>query len=69
MLKQAGEAQIKAGTSKPEWQKYINVRVPVMTGDRVIWKTEKQMIAPYGDDPRDQSWIKSGFNYFKRKNK
>lgn len=55
----AGEAQIKAGTSKPEWQVYEIIE----NGDSV----SSVMLPPYGDDPRDQSWIKSGFDYWKNR--
>ena len=26
----------------------------------------KQMLSPYGDEPRDQMWIKKRFDYWKR---
>lgn len=45
---QAGEAQIKSGTSKKEWQ---NGFLTPFT-----W--------PYGDDPRDNYYIKRGFEYY-----
>jgi RHS repeat-associated protein len=48
ILKQAGEYQVKSGTSKPAWQK----------------DPDKP---PYGDDPRDQRFIKAGFQYYKKK--
>lgn len=54
MLEQAGKAQMASGTSKPEWQKY-----------GTNYRGGKSMIEPYGDDPRDQQWIKSGFEYYK----
>ena len=61
-LEQAGEAQIKAGTSKPEWQLYE---------ERTTWAggyktTLKIPLPPYGDDPNDQNWIKRGFDYYKK---
>ena len=60
-LEQAGEAQIKAGTSKPEWQRYE---------ERTTWaggykKILKIPLPPYGDDPNDQYWINRGFDYYK----
>ncbi len=61
MLVQAGLAQMRDGTSKPEWQvyhEYIN-----QSG------YHKDMMPPYGDDPRDQSWIKAGFSYWKSNSK
>ena len=45
---QAGEAQIKSGTSKKEWQ---NGLLTPFT-----W--------PYGDDPRDNYYINRGFDYY-----
>ncbi len=66
MLKQAGEAQIVAGTSKPEWQIYKEVERSNFTRTgRHYFTTEKVMQPPYGDDPRDQRWVRSGFQYFK----
>ena len=64
MLKQAGQAQISAGTSKPEWQVYNDVKQSnfTRTGRHYFTKI-MEMQAPYGDDPRDQKWIKSGFKY------
>jgi len=63
MLEQTGQAQMSAGTSLPEWQKYKTEWVPAQRGDRLI---EKQvMLPPYGDDPSDQKMIIGGFNYYK----
>jgi len=33
---------------------------------RPEWQTPENMRKYYGDDPRDQGWIKEGFKYFKR---
>ena len=68
VLKQAGDYQIKSGTSKPEWQQYKEVTNTYVspTGMPMTTKT-KVMLPPYGDDPRDQRWIKSGFQYYKTK--
>ena len=64
MLKQAGEAQIAAGTSKQEWQVYNEeTRHTYNRGGRTTYKVQV-MQPPYGDDPRDQKWIKSGFQYY-----
>jgi RHS repeat-associated protein len=60
-LKQAGKAQMAAGTSKPEWQKYERVMVGA-TGSGPVYSHE--MVAPYGDDPQDQAWIKAGYQYY-----
>ena len=51
LLKAAGLAQIEAGTSQPGWGE---PSTDVYDGGT----------PPYGDDPRDQTWIESGFNYF-----
>jgi RHS repeat-associated protein len=63
LLKQAGNAQIAAGTSKPEWQQY---------GPSIQWYGDQgqrfsmrgPMLPPYGDDPEDQKNIKLGVNYY-----
>ncbi len=68
MLQQAGQAQMQAGTSQPQWQRYGTERVPVQRGDGVIWTDQKVMLPPYGDDPRDQQMIIGGFNYYKKNN-
>jgi hypothetical protein len=49
---QAGRAQMAAGTSKREWQKY---------GGR----NNSRMLPPYGDDPVDQEWIQRGIDHAK----
>ena len=51
MLSQAGKRQIIDNNSRPEWQNG--------------WKTS--ITPPYGDDPRDQMWIKQGFKHYKYK--
>jgi len=60
LLQKAGEAQVAAGTSLPEWQKFTIRRVPMERG----FMDMKIPAAPYGDDPRDQDMIKRGFKYF-----
>ncbi|MGP1501935.1 MAG: hypothetical protein ACTTJM_09165 [Bergeyella cardium] len=65
---QAGAYQIKSGTSKPEWQIYKEeTRYNFSKLENLIPYKEKVIQPPYGDDPRDQKWIKSGFQYFKNK--
>jgi Bacterial toxin 44 len=59
MLREAGQAQMRDGTSNPEWQKYRSSPTP--TGGRGV------MLWPYGDDPRDQGWIQRGFDYWKNR--
>ncbi len=56
LLRMAGDAQIKAGTSKPGWgdpQMLGPFPNPFLPG-----------IPPYGDDPRDQYCIKKGIEYY-----
>ena len=69
ILKEAGAYQIKSGTSKPEWQIFKDVQTPNYTKIGKLYYTTKQVMQPpFGDDPRDQKWIKSGFQYFKNNN-
>ena len=66
MLRQAGEYQIKSGTSKPEWQPVIKVQKDMYIEHGMKVKTTETIkLPPYGDDPRDQEWIKTGFQYYK----
>lgn len=65
MLKQAGEAQMTGGTSKPEWQKYkTTLKYRYNGGTTGSYVEEREMLPPYGDDPRDQNWIKEGYKYY-----
>ena len=66
MLEQAGQAQMAAGTSLSQWQKYTTEMVPALRGDGLIER--KVMLPPYGDDPSDQKMIIGGFNYYKNNN-
>ena len=61
-LRQAGAAQIAAGTSKPEWIIYEKSN-DIQPSDDLMVIPVKKMLPPYGDDPRDQKWIKTGYNY------
>jgi RHS repeat-associated protein len=63
ILQRAGEYQIKSGTSKPEWQRYEERKI--YNNRSGIPTTTRVPLPPYGDDPRDQAWIKSGFEYYK----
>jgi len=67
MLRQAGKAQIEDGTSRPEWQIYQEVTTTSPTTGGSI--TTRTMLSPYGDDPRDQMWIKAGFIYYMNRKK
>lgn len=63
-LRQAGHAQIAAGTSKEIWQnKKIMQQVLVSPTGYHMYVQTLIFDAPYGDDPEDQKWIKKGFNY------
>ena len=61
LLEQAGNAQIAAGTSKPEWQQYKTV---ITRGDSGMPYSTKVALPPYGDDPVDQDMIQRGFKYY-----
>ncbi len=63
LLQQAGAAQMKAGTSKPEWQKYETIEISAGHGETRPVKGPG-MLPPYGDDPADQKMIQQGFNYY-----
>lgn len=65
LLEKAGEAQIAAGTSMPEWQKYRTwtEQVIIEHGMRSTI-THKEALPPYGDDPQDQDMIQQGFKYY-----
>ena len=57
ILEQAGQAQIRDGTSRQEWQTYS---IEVIGGENI-----SVLQPPYGDDPIDQLWIKRGFAFYK----
>ena len=65
VLYQAGRAQITDKHSKPEWQKVEVGKVIYYldNGTQLVVPTSKPL-PPYGDDPRDQEWIKAGFQYY-----
>jgi hypothetical protein len=70
ILRQAGKYQIKSNTSRPEWQIYTEeTRTTVSPTGAVQMTKVKVMQPPYGDDPRDQRWIKVGFDYSKTRKK
>ncbi len=65
LLMGAGIYQMYSGTSKSEWQKYKPQTVMIMDASGYMSKmTVGVLSAPYGDDPRDQSWIREGIKYF-----
>lgn len=55
----------QSGTSKKEWQKY-EIQSIYMSGSsgEGFFVQQRRLIPPYGDDPRDQEWIKAGFKYW-----
>ena len=63
-LKQAGVAQMSSGTSQKEWQIYGPKQVVGSTPAGPIYS--RPMLPPYGDDPRDQSYIKEGYQYYNK---
>jgi hypothetical protein len=70
ILRQAGEYQIRSGTSKKEWQPTITVtRDNYVEHGIKVKTTEVIKLPPYGDDPRDQKWIKAGFQYYENMKK
>lgn len=67
LLRQAGAAQIAAGTSKPEWQKHKYITstfLPGGYGPPTKITIDAGLLPPYGDDPNDQKMIKQGFKYY-----
>jgi len=54
LLSEAGRAQQKAGTSKPEWGYPAKIPGTTIGGQ-----------PPYGDDPEDQKMIQRGINYYR----
>jgi len=71
MLQRAGINQMERETSRPEWQKYkvTTTYGRFGFGSTVIKVTNYEMLPPYGDDPRNQEWIKVGFQYQKNMGK
>jgi RHS repeat-associated protein len=63
LLQRAGAAQIAAGTSLPEWQRYTSTVIPNSRFGQGSYQP-RVMLPPYGDDPADQLLIKEGFSYF-----
>ena len=63
-LKGAGLYQIYSGTSSVEWQKVGLLINSTLTPSGIISTSmDYNLLAPYGDDPIDQYWIKRGYNY------
>jgi hypothetical protein len=57
LLRMAGRQQVIDGTSQPDWGVTTSLPAAVMGVGG---------IAPFGDDPKDQAWIKRGFQYYYR---
>lgn len=56
LLRVAGWAQVRAGTSRPEWGAPVSLLQALLgVGGQ----------APYGDDPQDQYWISQGIKYYR----
>lgn len=55
LLRMAGTKQVEDGHSRPDWGISVSVLDALLGVGGV---------APYGDDPRDQEWIKRGFRYY-----
>lgn len=65
-LRQAGQAQMRSGTSRPEWQVRKQYTYPGNWKTGSSPRTFSILTPPYGDDPRDQHWIIEGYKYAKR---
>jgi RHS repeat-associated protein len=66
LLRNAGNAQMAAGTSRLEWQKYESRYLNAGHGEQR--EVRGSMLPPYGDDPVDQHMIKQGFKYYNSNN-
>ena len=65
ILTEAGNNQIGNKRSKIEWQPTIKVtKEQYIEHGMHLRLTEVVRLPPYGDDPRDQQWIQSGFEYY-----
>jgi len=63
-LKGAGYYQIYSGTSSPNWIAGKLMEISTMTPSGIISTSREHiMLAPYGDDPKDQHWIRQGYKY------
>ncbi len=63
-LKGAGYYQIYSGTSSPNWIAGKLMKISTMTPSGIISTSREHiMLAPYGDDPKDQHWIRQGYKY------
>ena len=63
-LKGAGYYQIYSGTSSPNWIVGKLMEISTMTPSGIISTSREHiMLAPYGDDPKDQYWIQQGYKY------
>jgi RHS repeat-associated protein len=67
ILRQAGNYQIKSGTSMPEWQMYEDVNKISKPDPMCVTPIVPKLLPPYGDDPRDQMWIRKGIYDYKNK--
>lgn len=63
-LKAAGIYQIISGTSKMDWINFNVVKRPTASPSGIYGiGIDFDIAEPYGDDPKDQMWIKKGYNY------
>ncbi|MBO4599597.1 MAG: hypothetical protein J5641_02545 [Bacteroidales bacterium] len=66
ILRQAGRYQIRAGTSKPEWQRKETIDYMLNANPMSAGPVVQHLLPPYGDNPRDQLWIQKGFDEYKK---
>ena len=64
-LKAAGVYQIISGTSKKDWINFNVVKRSTASPSGIYsMGIDFDFAEPYGDDPKDQMWIKRGYNLF-----
>lgn len=72
MLKTAGAIEMDKWKSEGKevpasWRPTTVISVPTfIKTERLIWKQETILLAPYGDNPTDHEWIKKGFQYYNK---
>ena len=63
-LRGAGLYQIYSGTSNDKWLNNSLITISTMSPSGIISSSREIIMSPpYGDDPRDQHWIKEGYKY------
>ena len=63
-LLEAGLYQIISGTSKLDWIRFRAASTPMASPSGYIYNGYTIIIdSPFGDDPKDQYWIKEGYKF------